>query len=67
MRLWKVLGLGAFVGVAATGVVIARNERRRRAYTPDEVRDQLHARIAGAPADSAAPAAPGRDQATSQA
>ena len=67
MRLWKVLGLGAFVGVAATGAVIARNERRRRAYTPDEVRDQLHARIARAPADPAAPAAPGRDQATSQA
>ena len=46
MRLWKVLGLGAFVGVAATGVVIARDERRRRAYTPDEIRDQLHARLA---------------------
>ena len=46
MRLWKVLGLGAFAGVAATGVVIAHNERRRRAYTPDEVRDQLQARLA---------------------
>ena len=51
MRLWKVLGLGAFAGVAATGVVIARNERRRRAYTPDEVRDQLHARLAQTPGD----------------
>ncbi len=51
MRLWKVLGLGAFAGVAATGVVIARNERRRRAYTPDEVRDQLHTRLAQTPAD----------------
>jgi hypothetical protein len=49
MRLWKVLGLGAFAGVAATGVVIARNERRRRAYTPDEIRDQLHARLAETP------------------
>ena len=56
MRLWKVLGLGAFAGVAATGAVIARNERRRRAYTPDEVRDQLHARLAQTPA--AAPPAP---------
>ncbi len=46
MRLWKGLGLAAFVGVAATGVVIARDERRRRAYTPDQVRDQLHARLA---------------------
>jgi len=33
------------VGVAATGVVIARAERRRRAYTPDEIRAQLHARL----------------------
>jgi hypothetical protein len=49
MRLWKGLGLAAFVGVAATGAVIARDERRRRAYTPDQVRDQLHARLAEAP------------------
>jgi hypothetical protein len=46
MRWWKVLGAAAFVGVAATGVVIARQERRRRAYTPDEVRARLHARAA---------------------
>jgi hypothetical protein len=57
MRLWKWLGLAGFVGVAATGVVIARDERRRRAYTPDEVRDQLHARLAGTPEDRPA----GRD------
>jgi hypothetical protein len=46
MRLWKALGLAAFVGVGATGVVIVRAERRRRAYTPAEVRDRLHARLA---------------------
>jgi hypothetical protein len=45
MRLWKVLGLASFAGVAATGVVIARAERRRRAYTPDEIRDRLHDRL----------------------
>ena len=45
MRWWKVVGLAGFVGVAATGVVIARAERRRRAYTPDEIRAQLHARL----------------------
>ena len=62
MRLWKVLGLGAFVGVAATGVVIARDERRRRAYTPDEIRDQLHARLAETPGDRrATPARNRRD------
>ena len=32
--------------MAATGAVIARDERRRRAYTPDEVRERLHARLA---------------------
>jgi hypothetical protein len=38
MRWWKILGLAAFAGVAATGVVIARDQRRRRAYTPEEIR-----------------------------
>jgi hypothetical protein len=46
MRWQKVLGLAAFAGVAATGAVIVRDERRRRAYTPDQVRDRLHARLA---------------------
>jgi len=55
MRLWKVLGLAAFAGVAATGVVIARAERRRRAYTPDQIRDRLHARLPGTPAHRPAP------------
>ena len=49
-RVWKILGLAGFVGVAATGAVIARAERRRRAYTPDEIRDRLHARLAEAEA-----------------
>jgi hypothetical protein len=48
MRLWKVLGIAGFVGVAATGVVIARAERRRRAYTPEEIRERLHTRLAEA-------------------
>jgi len=47
MRWLKVLGLAAFAGVAATGVVIIRDQRRRRAYTPDEIRERLHARLAG--------------------
>jgi hypothetical protein len=46
VRWWKVLGVAAFVGVAATGVAIARAERRRRAYTPEEIRARLHARFA---------------------
>ncbi|SCG64611.1 hypothetical protein GA0070613_3869 [Micromonospora inositola] len=56
MRWWKVLGLAGLAGVAASGVVIARAERRRRAYTPEEIRDRLrerHTKAAGAaaPAD----------------
>jgi hypothetical protein len=45
MRWWKWLGVAGLVGVAATGVVVVRAERKRRAYTPDEVRDRLHARL----------------------
>jgi hypothetical protein len=45
---WRILGLAGFVGVAATGVVIARAERRRRAYTPEQIRERLHARLAEA-------------------
>jgi hypothetical protein len=48
VRWWKVLGVAAFVGVAATGVAIAREERRRRGYTPEEIRARLHARLAEA-------------------
>ncbi|GAA0423162.1 hypothetical protein KZ829_33070 [Actinoplanes hulinensis] len=48
MRWWKIAGLAGLAGVAATGVVIARAERRRRAYTPDEIRGKLHARVAEA-------------------
>jgi hypothetical protein len=45
-RTWKILGLASFAGVAATGVVVVRAERRRRAYTPDEIRTRLHERMA---------------------
>jgi hypothetical protein len=45
MRWWKWLGLAGVAGVAATGVVIARAERRRRAYTPEEIRQRLRERV----------------------
>jgi hypothetical protein len=45
MRLWKLLGLAGLAGVAATGVVVARGERKRRAYTPEEIRNRLHERV----------------------
>ena len=58
MRWWKWLGLAGLAGVAATGAVVARAERRRRSYTPDEIRARLHERVA----ESAAAA---RDQTSS--
>jgi hypothetical protein len=46
VRLWKLFGLAGLAGVAATGAVLARNERQRRAYSPDDVRTRLHERAA---------------------
>jgi hypothetical protein len=44
MDWWKVVGLAGLAGVAATGVKVSRDERQRKAYTPDEVRSRLHER-----------------------
>jgi hypothetical protein len=44
VKLAKVLGIAGLVGVAATGAAVARAERRRRAYTPEEIRARLHER-----------------------
>ena len=49
------MGLAGLAGVAATGVVLARAECKRRAYTPDEIRERLHARVS---ADAEAEAKP---------
>ena len=46
----KLLGLAGIAGVAATGVVLARDERQRRAYSADDVRTRLHERAAAAEA-----------------
>jgi hypothetical protein len=54
-RWWKIVGLAGIAGVAATGAVLARNERRRRAYTPDEIRSRLLQRHAEAVAAEQAP------------
>ena len=45
MKLWKWLGLAGLAGVAATGVVIARDQRQRTQMTPDDVRARLHERL----------------------
>jgi hypothetical protein len=64
MRWWKVVGLAGVAGVAATGVVVARRERQRRAFTPDEIRSRLHARhaeVAGVAQTSTRPDRPRND------
>ena len=47
----KVLGLATVAGVAATGAVVARDQRKRNSYTPDEVRERLQQRLADAETD----------------
>ena len=71
MKLWKWLGLAGLAGVAATGAIIARDQRQRAQLTPEEVRDRLRERLdagltsgtgpAGPPdGGTPAPGAPGR-------
>ena len=59
MRAWKLLGLAGLAGVAATGAVLVRKERQRRAYTPEDVRARLHQRhdaiVASGPAGELPP------------
>jgi hypothetical protein len=67
MKLWKVLGLAGVAGVAATGAIIARNERRRAQLTPEEVRARLQQRLDEAqqrpePADEPFTASPGLER-----
>ena len=52
LGLWKVLGVAGVAGVAATGVLIARDQRKRTQLTPDEVRARLHERLAEDSGDS---------------
>jgi hypothetical protein len=42
---WKWIGLAGLVGVAAGGVLVARDQRRRNSYTPDDIRTRLHRRL----------------------
>ncbi|RFU19817.1 hypothetical protein [Geodermatophilus marinus] len=55
MRVWKLLGLAGLAGVAATGAVLARGERQRRAATPEEVRARLRERHAALAEEEAPP------------
>lgn len=53
MKLWKALGLAGLAGVAATGAIIARDQRQRAQLTPDQVRARLQQRVAELPEDAA--------------
>jgi hypothetical protein len=62
MKLWKVLGIAGLAGVAATGVIMARDQRQRVQLEPDAIRSRLHQRLeqAGGSAEETGPPAPGR-------
>jgi hypothetical protein len=49
---WKWLGLAGVAGVVAGGALVVRDQRKRRAYTADEVRSRLHQRLAESDAES---------------
>lgn len=43
---WKWIGLAGVVGVAAGGALVARDQRKRKSYTADDIRARLHQRLA---------------------
>jgi len=57
---WKLLGLAGAAGVAATGVIAARNRRPQSDYSPDELRERLRERLKQVQAgnEQAAPVVP---------
>ena len=54
-KVWKVLGVAGLTGVAATGVIIARNQRARAQLTPEQVRARLRERVEAAERDGQDP------------
>jgi hypothetical protein len=49
--IWKWIGLASVAGVVAGGALVVRDQRKRRAYTADEIRDRLHQRLAESDAE----------------
>jgi hypothetical protein len=50
--IWKWIGLAGVAGVVAGGALVVRDQRKRRAYTSDEIRARLHQRLAEYDGDS---------------
>jgi len=46
--IWKWVGLAGVAGVVAGGALVARDQRRRNSYTPDDIRARLRDRLAEA-------------------
>jgi hypothetical protein len=44
--IWKWVGLAGDAGVVAGGALVVRDQRKRMAYTPDQIRARLHQRLA---------------------
>ncbi|MCK5754102.1 MAG: hypothetical protein KAH46_15500 [Mycobacterium sp.] len=57
--IWKWVGLAGVAGVVAGGALVARDQRRRNSYTPDDIRARLQQRLTEA--EAAGPAAEKRD------
>ncbi|AKN16383.1 hypothetical protein MHAE_14665 [Mycobacterium haemophilum DSM 44634] len=53
--IWKWIGLAGVAGVVAGGVLVVRDQRKRRAYTADEIRARLHQRLAESEAEGSQP------------
>ncbi|MHA7648384.1 hypothetical protein ACX9NE_03060 [Mycobacterium sp. ML4] len=51
-NVWKWIGLAGVAGVVAGGALVVRDQRKRRAYTPDEIRARLHQRLAESDTES---------------
>ncbi|HEV7580779.1 MAG TPA: hypothetical protein VGO77_10290 [Mycobacterium sp.] len=51
--IWKWVGLAGAAGVVAGGALVVRDQRKRQAYTPDQIRTRLHERLAESDAPGA--------------
>jgi hypothetical protein len=49
--IWKWIGLAGAAGVVAGGALVVRDQRKRRAYSADEIRARLHQRLAESDAE----------------
>ena len=47
-EIWKWVGMAGVAGVVAGGALVARDQRKPNAYTPDDIRARLHQRLAEA-------------------